>query len=232
MFNLLIDSSEMKIHKEGYTSILLVFITIVIVITGVILLLPVPVWLEFIIYLSGALVLLFTIMFFRVPVRNATYADDKIFSGADGKVVAIEEVMENEFFNDKRVQVSVFMGVTNVHVNYAPLSGTVKYFKYHPGKHLVAWHPKSSTDNERTTIVVENKVTGPVLIRQIAGAFARRIVCHLREGNQTNQGSEIGIIKFGSRVDLLLPLHAEVKVKLDQHVRGGETVIATIRKQY
>lgn len=222
----------MKIHKEGYTSILLVFITIVIVITGILLLLPVPVWLEFLIYLSGVLLLLFTMMFFRVPFRNASYADDKIFSGADGKVVAIEEVFENEFFNDKRVQVSVFMSVTNVHVNFAPLSGKVKYFKYHPGKFLVAWHPKSSTDNERTTIVVENKVAGPVLIRQIAGAFARRIVCYLKEGSNTNQGSEIGIIKFGSRVDIFLPLHAEVKVKLNQHVRGGETVIATIFKRF
>lgn len=222
----------MKIHKEGYISIVLVIIALAIVITGVLLLLPVPVWLEFIIYLSGALVLLFTIMFFRVPVRNAAYADDKIFSGADGKVVAIEEVVENEFFKDKRMQVSVFMGVTNVHVNYAPLSGTVKYFKYHKGKFLVAWHPKSSTDNERTTIVVENKVAGPVLIRQIAGAFARRIVCHLKEGSQTNQGSEIGIIKFGSRVDIFLPLHAEIKVNLNQHVKGGETLIATISKRY
>jgi len=229
MLKLVKESSEMKIHKEGYTSILVVFITIVIVTTGLLLLLPVPVWLEFLIYLSGALLLLFTIMFFRVPVRKADYADHKIFSGADGKVVAIEEVMENEFFNDKRLQVSVFMSVTNVHVNFAPLSGKVKYFKHHPGKYLVAWHPKASTDNERTTIVVENKVAGPVLIRQIAGAFARRIVCHLSKGKQTNQGSEIGIIKFGSRVDLLLPLHAEVKVKLNQHVRGGETVIATIR---
>lgn len=222
----------MKIHKEGYTIILLVFIAVAIIIAGVVVLFPLPIWLEFLLYLSGSIWLLFTILFFRVPFRSADYANNKIFSSADGKIVAIEEIMEDEYLSSKRIQISVFMSATNVHVNFAPVGGTVRYYKYHPGQHLVAWHPKSSIANERTTVVIENNVSGPVLIRQIAGTFARRIVCHLREGSHIEQGAEIGIIKFGSRVDIVLPLEAKIKVKLNQRVRGGETLLATLEKRF
>jgi phosphatidylserine decarboxylase len=220
---------KMKIHKEGYKSILIAFLALTILVVSVVLLLPIPIWFEFVLYFLGALTFIGIILFFRVPVRTADYADDKIFSAADGKVVAIEEVEEPEYFQGRRLQVSVFMSVANVHVNLAPLGGVVKYFRYHPGKHLIAWLPKSSTDNERTTLVIENSIIGDVLIRQIAGAFARRIVCYPREGDHVNQGAEIGIIKFGSRVDILLPLHAWIKVELNQQVKGGETLLATIK---
>lgn len=219
----------MKIHKEGHRVIIYVFLITALLLAAIIRLIDIPLWFEFLLYACGATIVVLTALFFRVPVRGADYAGDKIFSGADGKVVAIEEVFEDEYFNDKRIQVSVFMSVFDVHVNYAPLKGLVRYFKHHPGKFLVAWHPKSSTENERTVLVVENPLAGKVLIRQIAGAVARRIVCYPRVGSQVEQGSEIGIIKFGSRVDLLLPLHAQVKVNLNQQVRGGETIIAMIR---
>lgn len=222
----------MKIHREGFKTIFLTFLFVTILILAIALPFQIPVWFEFALYLSGSVLLLCTFLFFRVPVRKALYADGKIFSGADGKVVAIEEIHESEYFNDKRKQVSVFMSVANVHVNYMPLTGVVNYFKYHPGKHLFAWMPKSSTENERTTLVVDNEVHGEVMIKQIAGAFARRIVCYPREGNKVEQGSEMGIIKFGSRVDILLPLHAGIQVSLNQHVKGGETLIAVIGKRY
>ena len=207
---------------------MLVFMAVVLFTLAILYLFPIPVWFEFILYLAGALLILFAILFFRVPVRNAAYAIDKIFSAADGKVLVVEEMFEDEYFHEKRIQVSVFMGVANVHVNFIPLKGVVKYFKYHPGKHFFAWLPKASTENESTTLIIDNPVSGAIMVRQIAGAFARRIVCHPREGDHVEQGSEMGIIKFGSRVDILLPLQAQVKVKLNQHVIGGETLIAII----
>jgi phosphatidylserine decarboxylase len=151
-----------------------------------------------------------------------------VLSPADGKIVAIEEVFEPEYFKEKRIQVSVFMSPNNVHVNWAPISGTVRFMKYHPGKYLVAWHPKSSTDNERTSIVIENHSGVEILLRQIAGALARRIVCYAREGNSIRQGDEFGFIKFGSRVDIFLPLNAEIEVSIGQKVSGKQTVIAFI----
>lgn len=153
--------------------------------------------------------------------------DDSIICPADGKVVVIEDIMETEYFNEMRKQVSVFMSPANVHVNRSPIDGEIKYFKYHPGKYLVAWHPKSSTDNERTSMVIENE-SFSVLVRQIAGKLARRIVYYVEEGDEIERGEEFGFIKFGSRIDLFLPLNTEINVELNQKVRGGETVIGTI----
>jgi phosphatidylserine decarboxylase len=151
-----------------------------------------------------------------------------VFAPADGKVVVIEEVMEEEYFKDKRIQVSIFMSPLNVHVNRYPVSGTVKYFKYHEGDYLVAWHPKSSSHNERTTVVVEAKKGVELLVRQIAGAMARRIVCYAMEGEEVVQGEQMGFIKFGSRVDLFLPLNAKINVKLNENVQGNRSVIASL----
>jgi phosphatidylserine decarboxylase len=159
---------------------------------------------------------------------NLTLGENQIICPADGKVVVIEEAQENEYFKDKRLQISVFMSPINVHVNRNPISGIVKFFKYHPGKYLVAWDPKSSTDNERTTVVVENSNGVPVLFRQIAGALARRIVWYVKEGDQVEQGKEFGFIKFGSRVDVFLPVGTQVNVNLGDKVKGGVTVLATL----
>jgi phosphatidylserine decarboxylase len=150
-----------------------------------------------------------------------------VIAPADGKVVVIEEVEEPEYFKDKRRQVSIFMSPVNVHVNRNPIAGIVKYAKYHPGKYLVAWHPKSSTENERTTVVIANS-KAEVLFRQVAGALAKRIVYYVKEGEMVEQGSEMGFIKFGSRIDLYLPLSAKIEVQLQQKTRGGETVVATL----
>lgn len=153
--------------------------------------------------------------------------EDSVICPADGKVVVIEDVMETEYYNEMRKQVSVFMSPANVHVNRSPIDGEVKYFKYHPGKYLVAWHPKSSTDNERTSMVIENE-SYSVLVRQIAGKLARRIVYYVEEGDEIERGEEFGFIKFGSRIDLFLPLDTKINVELNQKVRGGETIIGTI----
>lgn len=216
----------MKFHKEGYPSLLITIIVIAIInlITyhwfstyQVVLCLG---------HLLSAFLLITILQFFRNPKRTIVLNDNQIIAPADGKVVVIEEVTESEYFKDKRLQVSIFMSPTNVHVNRYPIGGLVKYVKYHPGLFLVAWHPKSSTDNERTTIVVEHKNGQSVLFRQIAGAMARRIVNYAKEGDKAIQGDEFGFIKFGSRVDLLLPANVKVKVSLEQKVRGRETVIA------
>ena len=166
------------------------------------------------------------IQFFRSPKRNWVQRDGDIISPADGTVVVIEEVEETEYFNEKRLQVSVFMSPVNVHINRYPISGNLKYYKYHPGLFLVAWHPKSSTENERTTAVVEDNKGRTVLFRQIAGALARRIVFFDKEGKTVEQNEECGFIKFGSRVDLLLPLDVKLNVKLNEKVKGGITTIA------
>ena len=173
------------------------------------------------------IICVFIISFFRNPKRYIPLGDDAIICPADGKVVVIENVMETEYFNEMRKQVSVFMSPANVHVNRSPIDGEIKYFKYHPGKYLVAWHPKSSTDNERTSMVIENE-SFSVLVRQIAGKLARRIVYYIEEGDEIERGEEFGFIKFGSRIDLFLPLDTIISVELNQKVRGGETVIGTI----
>ena len=170
--------------------------------------------------------LIMVLQFFRNPKRTLTISDNQIIAPVDGQVVVIEEVYEAEYFKDKRLQVSIFMSPINVHVTRYPVSGTVKYSKYHPGKYLVAWHPKASTENERTTIVVENKVFGEILYRQVAGALAKRIVNYAVEGTQVEQGTDAGFIKFGSRVDLYLPVGTKINVSLKQKAIGAKTVIA------
>jgi phosphatidylserine decarboxylase len=183
-------------------------------------------WLQKTIEIVVLLLLIIVLQFFRNPVRTVTINDNHIISPVDGKVVVIEEVFEGEYFKDKRMQVSIFMSPINVHVTRYPVNGMVKFSKYHPGKFLVAWHPKSSEENERTTIVVENKVFGEILYRQIAGALAKRIVNYAEEGTQVVQGTDAGFIKFGSRVDLFLPLGTKISVKLNDKAIGGKTIIA------
>jgi phosphatidylserine decarboxylase len=218
----------MKIHREGYRIILSVLLIIAILLSLIFLLFTLPAWLSTLLIISGIALVVFTTAFFRAPARSAEYAENKIFSGADGKIVAIEVVTEDEYFQDKRMLISVFMSATNVHVNFAPLSGIVKYVMHHPGKYLLAWLPKSSVENERNTLVIENPAFGEVMLRQIAGAFARRIVCYPTAGSMVEQGKEFGIIKFGSRVDVLLPLNTKIHVALNQHVKGGVTVLASM----
>lgn len=184
-------------------------------------------WGMYVIWALCLFLLITILQFFRNPKRHTQVNPNHIICPADGKVVVIEEVEEPEFFKDKRLQVSVFMSPINVHVNRFPVSGIVKYAKYHAGLYLVAWHPKSSTENERTSIVVETEKGQQVLFRQIAGALARRIVYYCKEGDKAQQGGEFGFIKFGSRVDLYFPLGTKINVELNQVVRGGETVLAT-----
>jgi phosphatidylserine decarboxylase len=167
------------------------------------------------------------VQFFRNPTRSTVVNPMHVIAPADGKMVIIEDVEEPEYFKGKRLQLSIFMSPLNVHVNRNPVTGTVKFFKYHPGKYLVAWHPKSSTLNERTTVVVENETGIPVLYRQIAGAVARRIRWYIKEGDPVVQGQEYGFIKFGSRIDIFLPVGTKVNVNINDKVRGGETVLAT-----
>jgi phosphatidylserine decarboxylase len=170
--------------------------------------------------------LLLVLQFFRNPIRTLEINDNNIVAPVDGKVVVIEEVFEPEYFKDKRLQVSIFMSPINVHVTRYATSGKVKYSKYHPGKYLVAWHPKASTENERTTVVIENRVFGEIMYRQIAGALAKRIVNYAEEGMQVRQGDDAGFIKFGSRVDLYFPLGTNVQVKIGQKAVGNKTIIA------
>lgn len=216
----------MRLHREGTPTLLLVT---ALACFGLFALwqwpvLPKPV----ILLLSAALVAVWCIVlwFFRVPGRETPVDDRHVLSPADGKVVAIEEVHEPEHFNDRRLQVSIFMSPLNVHVNYYPIGGTTSYYHYHPGKYLVAWHPKSSTENERSTVVVRHPQHGEVLFRQIAGALARRICTYSRPGAPAQQGEEFGFIKFGSRVDVLLPVNTRITVKLGDKVKGATTVIA------
>ena len=216
----------MAIHKEGYV----IIATTLVVLAGLNILMHF-IWpgnkpLHNISYLVSGLFFILILQFFRSPSRPLEPHENLIVAPADGKVVVIEEVEEPEYFKGKRRQVSIFMSPLNVHVNWYPISGDIQYFKYHPGKYLVAWHPKSSTLNERTTIVVRDENNREILIRQIAGAVARRIVCYSAEGYKVTQGDQLGFIKFGSRVDLFLPLDAEILVDLEQSVTGSSTVIA------
>ena len=183
-------------------------------------------WIKYVIFAGLIILLLLILQFFRNPSRLASENEQQVLSPVDGKVVVIEEVFEKEFFNEKRLQVSIFMSPINVHVTRYPVGGKVIYSKYHPGKYLVAWHPKASEENERTTVVVETGTFGKVLYRQIAGALAKRIVNYAKEGEIAKQGSDSGFIKFGSRVDVFLPLDAKIAVKLNEKVKGAVSVIA------
>lgn len=219
----------MTIHKEGYTSIALCILFIFILNALVHYLLPDTAWFRWFIYIFSFALFITILQFFRSPAIRVTKNEDLVLCPADGKVVVIEETEESEYLKDRRIQVSVFMSPINVHINRNPISGIVKYFKYHPGKFLVAWHPKSSTENERTTVVIENNKGTAILFRQIAGALARRIICYSKEGQQAEQGEEFGFIKFGSRVDIFLPLGSEINVKLGEAVKGGITVLAHLK---
>ena len=213
-------------HKEGAQSILIgvVFTAVVLLLSDKFIELN---WLKMALQISAFVLLIIILQFFRNPKRTVITNENQILAPVDGKVVVIEEVYEGEFFKDKRIQVSIFMSPINVHVTRYALSGQVKFSKYHPGKFLVAWHPKASEENERTTVVIENKTFGAILYRQIAGALARRIVNYAEEGMQVIQGEDAGFIKFGSRVDLFLPLGTPINVALNQKAIGGKTVIAT-----
>lgn len=218
----------MTVHREGYTSITIgavIFITLNVI--NFYFVSPELPALGWIIFFATLFLLLFLISFFRIPDRTLTISDGQIIAPADGKVVVIEETVDDEYFKTKRLQVSVFMSPANVHVNRCPLSGQVVYNQYHKGKYLVAWNPKSSTENERHSVVIK-KGNVEVLVKQIAGALAKRIVNYLEVGEEVKQNEELGFIKFGSRVDLLLPVGTKVNVELNQVVQGGVTVIATL----
>src|SRR5687767_13919473 len=216
----------MKIHKEGYTSLIIAIIIFALItlgsyffISGYSVLIA---WLVFVVTFA---LLIFLFSFLRIPNRSYTTGEDSVIAPCDGTVVVIEEVEADEYFKDRRLQLSIFMSPLNVHVNRNPVSGAVTYSQYHKGKYLVAWHPKSSVENERHSVVYK-KEGKELLVKQIAGALAKRIVNYLKPGDEVLQGSEMGFIKFGSRVDLLLPLDAKVEVKINQKVKGGVTVLA------
>ena len=213
-------------HKEGQT---IIFVSLIIVGSLFLVMdfIGIP-WLVKTLQIGLLIVFILILQFFRNPKRNTQIDDAHVVSPVDGKVVVIQEVQESEYFKDKRLQVSVFMSPINVHVTRYPIGGKVLFSKYHPGKYLVAWHPKSSEKNERTTVVVENSKFGKVIYRQIAGFLARRIVNYAKKDQNVVQGNDAGFIKFGSRVDLFLPLGTKLDIKLNQKVRGGETVIAKL----
>lgn len=218
--------SKMTIHKEGYKTIAwsTIIFGAVNIISFYIISFHIP-WLSWLIFIGTFGLLIFMISFFRIPNREYTIDENSIVAPADGKIVAIEEIQADEYFTDRRLQVSIFMSPLNVHVNRNPVGGVVTYHKYHPGKYLVAWHPKSSTDNERHSTVYTHKEK-EILVKQIAGALAKRIVNYLTVGQEVEQTAEMGFIKFGSRVDLLLPLNIALKVKIGDLSKGGVTVIA------
>ncbi len=218
----------MKIHREGYGIILIAMLLL----GGITYTTQYFLGAEHFVF-KAVLVLclvlfVLVVQFFRNPARNTPQGDNLVIAPADGKVVVIEEAVETEYLGDKRIQVSIFMSPVNVHVNRNPVSGRFDYYRYHPGKYLVAWHPKSSTENERTTVVIETPQKEKILFRQIAGALARRIVCYAQEGKPALRGAEFGFIKFGSRIDIYLPLTAKIKVNLEEKTIGGETIIAEL----
>jgi phosphatidylserine decarboxylase len=218
----------MTIHREGIASIILAIVFGIIVNVATYYFTPNTEWVKILGYVLSGLVLLIILQFFRLPIFPIQQNDAIVLCPADGKVVVIEEVYEAEYFKDQRIQVSVFMSPINVHVNRNPINGIVKYAKYHAGLYLVAWHPKSSTENERTSIVYEHANKTQILMRQIAGALARRICYYVKTDDVVSQGSEMGFIKFGSRVDLFFPLGTKINVSLNQVVKGGITQIAEI----
>ena len=218
----------MRFHKEGYASLFLVLVFSVIIIFIAHYFFPNFKIAHWFAYLLSSILTITIVQFFRNPIRKYTLGENLIICPADGKVVVIEETNEGEYFKDKRLQVSIFMSPTNVHINRFPISGIISFFKYHSGKFLVAYDPKSSTDNERTTIVVKHKNGTEILFRQIAGALARRIVWYCKEGEIAQQCEQMGFIKFGSRVDLFLPIGTKLNIKLGDMVRGSQTVLGEI----
>jgi len=218
-----------RIHKEGYKTISVIFVTLVVALAIINYFLPQQTLFHYFLYLSALVFFLLVLRFFRNPPRPLVIDDSIVTAPADGKVVVIKEAEEMVYFHDKRIQVSVFMSPMNVHKNWYSLSGKIIFHKHHPGRFMVAWHPKSSELNERTTTVVETKNNGSILLRQIAGAVAQRIICYAKEGTKVKQGEELGFIKFGSRVDVFLPLGTEILVEKDQKVQGNVTPIARVK---
>lgn len=218
----------MTIHKEGYTTIAISLLFIFVLNAVIDYRFADIFWLRWAVYIASFALFITVLQFFRNPSRRFETGSNLVICPADGKVVVIEETTESEYFKDKRLQVSIFMSPVNVHINRNPISGVVKFFKYHPGKYLAAWNPKSSTENERTTVVVEHENGTPVLFRQIAGALARRIVWYVKEGDKVEQSKEFGFIKFGSRVDIFLPVGTKINLELNQVVKGGITVLAEL----
>lgn len=216
----------MKLHKEGHRIVLISALLFLVAVTSLFFLCSAPAAILILIPIFAVFVLI--VRFFRSPNRVILSQSDAVFSPADGTVVAIEEVLENEYYHAPRKQISVFMSIYNVHINWFPIAGKILYSKYHPGKFLVAWHPKSSEENERTTVVVENSEGTSILLRQIAGAVARRIVCYAQENQTVGQNQQMGFIKFGSRVDIFLPPDAKILVSLNQKVTGSQTILATL----
>lgn len=218
----------MSIHKEGRVFLLILFILLLAINFLIYSLFPTQNRLHWILGIGSIIVFGLVLQFFRNPIIQIIPDEKNVLAPADGKVVAIEQTQEKEYFNGEKKQISIFMSPLNVHVNRNPISGMVKYFKYHTGKYLVAWHPKSSTDNERTTIVVRTPNGPEVMVRQVAGAVARRIKYYIKEGDVVSQGEEFGFIKFGSRVDVLLPPDTQVMVKVGDKTQAGKTIIAKL----
>lgn len=218
----------MKLHREGYKIVLISTLLLGGILFGLSEL-STPQWLMILLGIPLLVLYILIIRFFRDPARYSDKTENGVVSPCDGKVVVIEEVEETEYFKEKRIQISVFMSPLNVHVNRNPISGLVSYFKYHPGKYLVAWHPKSSTENERTTTVVKSSSGVEILFRQIAGAVARRIRWYVKPSDKVTQGEEMGFIKFGSRVDIFVPVGSDIKVELEQKVSAAETLLAVYK---
>lgn len=219
-----------RLHEEGTRAILIALVVVAVMDVLVNWIWPSQTVWHYILYVFQFVILILTVRFFRVPIwRKTTIEDDTVLSPADGRVAANEVVMEDEYFHDNRRQISIFMSIYNVHVNFFPFDGEVTYYKYHPGKFLLAFKPKSSTDNEHNTIILKDKKGREILVRQIAGFVARRIVCDLQPGEEAVAGEELGMIRFGSRVDVFLPLDADIKVKIGDKTYGKETVLAKLR---
>jgi phosphatidylserine decarboxylase len=218
----------MTIHREGRVSLVVLLIILIGANVVAFYYFPDETYVKTLAVVGSVVLYLLILQFFRNPVFQIDKSDKVVLAPADGKVVVIEETSESEYLKDRRKQVSIFMSPVNVHVNRMPVGGTISYYKYHPGKYLVAWHPKSSTENERTTVVVKMPNGVEVLFRQIAGALARRIKCYVQKDQQLHQGDEFGFIKFGSRVDVFLPLDAKITVKIGDITKGGRTVIAEL----
>ncbi|MEI2760263.1 MAG: phosphatidylserine decarboxylase family protein [Bacteroidia bacterium] len=218
----------MTIHREGKNWVWGTLITVLLINLFVLNFRAEHDWITVLVLIVTIVFFLLILQFFRYPKRNITRNENYVIAPADGKVVVIERTEESEYYKDKRIQVSIFMSPINVHANWYPMSGKIKFLRYHKGKYLVAWHPKASTENERSTIVVEKDSNKTILLRQIAGALAKRIVYYPRENDLVKQGAEMGFIKFGSRVDIYLPLTAKINVELNQKTKGGVTVIAEL----
>jgi len=220
----------MAIHKEGYKILLWFFLIFLLINLGIYLIFSNERHIIEIAIGTTCVLYLFSLWFFRKPRREFIMNDNCIFAPADGKVVVIEETIENEYFNEKRIQVSIFMSILDVHINHYPMSGLIKYVKYNKGRNIVAWHPKSSFKNERSSVVIENSNNIEIMVRQIAGAVARRIVSYAKVNKNVVQGDELGFIKFGSRVDLFLPLEVILNVRIGQKVFANKTVLAKLKK--